>query len=91
MAPAARVHHLLAGTSRRADPYLVSFHAFKNRIHSMMKNFGGLTLARILPVHLAICVGLIGLYFARGQRREARAIVAPRWIACASKIRCPSP
>ena len=76
MVPAARVHHLLAGTSRQSDSYLISFHSFKNRIHSMVKNFGGLTLARVLPVHLAICVALIGLYFARGQRRKARAIAA---------------
>ena len=41
----------------------------------MIKNFGGWTLVRVLPVHLVICVGLAVIYSIRGQRSKARAIV----------------
>jgi GT2 family glycosyltransferase len=75
LVPTAVVQHLLAGTSRDAESYIVSYHSFKNRIHSMIKNFGGWTLVRVLPVHLVICVGLAVIYSIRGQRSKARAIV----------------
>ena len=75
LVPTAVVQHLLAGTSRDATSYIVSYHAFKNRIHSMIKNFGGWTLVRVLPVHLVICAGLTLLYSLRGQHDKARAIV----------------
>jgi GT2 family glycosyltransferase len=77
--PSARVLHLLAGTSRQVDTYAITFHSFKNRIHSMLKNFGAVYLWRVLPVHLAICVGLVGGYALRGHWRKARAIWSALW------------
>jgi len=77
--PAARILHLLAGTSRHTDSYLVTYHSFKNRIHSMAKNFGAAQLWRVMPVHLAICASLMLVYAARMRRAKARAIRDAVW------------
>lgn len=77
--PAARVKHLLAGTSQNLNTGFVTFHAFKNRLQAMIKNFGPNHLVRIVPIHLAICLGLIFLYAVRGDKAKARAILKALW------------
>ena len=74
--PQARIVHLLAGTSRSTDSYLINYHSFKNRIHSMLKNFGLLEALRVLPVHLVLCLGVTALYALQGHHRKAWAILS---------------
>lgn len=73
--PDARIHHLLAGTSRNSDSYLINFHSFKNRINAMLKNYGMIEAFKVLPVHLTICLGIATVYALRGQLRKSRAIL----------------
>lgn len=73
--PSATVTHLLAGSSRGADSYLVNYHSFKNRINSMIKNYGLFELIKVMPVHVTICVLLAVIYAIRGQRAKAKAII----------------
>ena len=72
--PSARILHRVAATSRSLDSYLVNYHAFKNRIQSLLKNLGLFYLLKILPIHVLVCVGLFAVYCLRGRRRKARAI-----------------
>jgi GT2 family glycosyltransferase len=77
--PDARVNHLLAGTSQNLNAGFVTFHAFKNRLQAMIKNFGPNHMVRIVPIHLAICLGLIFLYAIRGDKAKAKAILRALW------------
>ena len=74
--PAAKVSHLMAGTSRDTDSHLVNYHSFKNRIHSMLKNFGLLELVKVVPIHLIMCLAIAVLYILRGRRRKGAAIIS---------------
>lgn len=74
--PDALVHHLLAGTSRNSDSYLISYHSFKNRIHSMLKNFGLLEALKVVPVHVGLCLAIATVYALRGNPSKARAILS---------------
>jgi len=55
---------------------MINYHSFKNRIHSMVKNFGLRRLLPVLPVHLCACVATALAYAARGQPGKAAAIAA---------------
>jgi GT2 family glycosyltransferase len=71
----ARVLHGLGSTAASLDPAVVQFHSFKNRICTLLKNLGGARLAWMLPLHLALCLGLSLWYPARGERRIGGAIL----------------
>lgn len=73
--PEARINHLLAGTSRNSDSYLVNYHSFKNRINSMLKNYGAIEALKVLPVHLTLCLGIAAVYALRGRFRKSSAIL----------------
>lgn len=76
--PTSVVYHHSAATSGKLDAALINFHAFKNRIRSLLKNMGGWGLLQVLPVHLTICLGLSLTYCMQGRMREGAAI--PRAI-----------
>jgi GT2 family glycosyltransferase len=71
----ARVLHALGTTAGTLPSAFVQFHSFKNRICSLLKNLGGLRLAWVLPLHVALCLGLAVWYSARGQRPLGGAIL----------------
>jgi GT2 family glycosyltransferase len=71
----ARVLHGLGSTAGSLDPAVVQFHSFKNRICTLLKNLGAARLAWMLPLHLALCLGLAVWYPARGERRIGGAIL----------------
>ncbi|HCU73649.1 MAG: hypothetical protein CL790_04860 [Chloroflexi bacterium] len=77
--PDARVKHLLAGTSQKLNTGFVTFHAFKNRLQAMIKNFGPSHMVRVIPIHVTICLGLTFLYLIRGDKEKARAILGALW------------
>jgi GT2 family glycosyltransferase len=71
----ARVLHGLGSTAASLDPAVVQFHSFKNRICTLLKNLGGGRLVWMLPLHLALCLGLALWYPARGRRGIGSAIL----------------
>lgn len=73
--PASVVYHASTSTASRLDPNLVNFHVFKNRIRSLLKNFGALRLLRTLPLHLALCGSIALLHLVRGRLKAAGAIL----------------
>ncbi len=54
-APKAVIYHKMGGTSANLDNSFVQYHSFKNRINSYIKNFDGMELLKILPLHILMC------------------------------------
>ena len=60
--PEAVIYHKMAATMEKMNYGFISYHSFKNRINSYLKNLGWLELVKILPFHLLICE--VGALFA---------------------------
>jgi GT2 family glycosyltransferase len=77
--PESRVLHAVGGNSGQRVSGQIMFHSYKNRIRSILRNAGALTLLRIAPIHLIMCLSLVPFYALRGERDwasgVARAIV----------------
>lgn len=72
--PDSRVHHAFGTTSKvlpRQQQYLVRFHGTKNYITTLLKNFGLWNLLRIVPVHIAIWIGLAGWFAIKRQPKDS--------------------
>lgn len=54
--PSAVVFHKGAQTSRLLSSSFITFHSFKNRITTLMKNLDTVHLLFIFPIHLTICL-----------------------------------
>ena len=70
----ARIRHRLGSTASALPPELVQFHSFKNRIRTLAKNLGPGRLAWMLPLHLALCLGLAVWWALHGRRPVAWSI-----------------
>jgi GT2 family glycosyltransferase len=70
----AHIRHRLGSTASTLPLDLVQFHSFKNRIRSLLKNLGPARLIVRVPVHLAICLGLVGWFAVTGSPGLSRAI-----------------
>jgi len=73
--PKAKIYHKVGFTIRRLDVLNINFHYYKNRIRSLIKNFGVVNLAVVLPIHLVISVGIAGLFAIRGKMRSSMMIL----------------
>ena len=56
--PTSVVYHKIGGTACHFQYAWVDYHSFKNRIRSILKNAGFLTLSWMLSLHLICCLGL---------------------------------
>lgn len=73
--PGAEVTHLRGQTSQRLDRSFIVYHATKNRILLLLKNFGFPLLAIVLPIHsLFLLLGIL-FFLLLGKVREAWAMV----------------
>lgn len=68
LAPDAVVYHKVGGTACRYPYAFVDYHSFKNRILTIGKNAGSVTLIWMLPFHLVCCGVLIVLNGLRIRR-----------------------
>lgn len=57
-APKSIVYHKVGGTASTFHYAFVDYHSFKNRIRTILKNAGTITLFWMLPLHLVCCAGL---------------------------------
>lgn len=73
--PIAVIYHKGGQTAQKLPSTFVQFHAYKNRIYTYLKNFEAGTLARVLSIHLMLCLIVIIAYIAKRQFRLAWAIV----------------
>lgn len=68
-------HRVGATTTTYFRPAEIDYLAFRNRITSIVKNSERRTLASVLPVHVACCLAVAACFVARGQRKNARAVL----------------
>lgn len=71
--PAAR--HLVGQSSHKLSSAEIDFHAFKNRLCSLLKNYEKANLVKILPRHILICLGVSLLFLTKGKSANCRAIL----------------
>lgn len=60
--PQSTIYHKGGETFKRLDNSFLLFHSYKNRIYTYAKNFEVSTLVLVLPLHLAMCLLVIGMY-----------------------------
>ncbi len=65
--PKAKIDHKVGYTIKRLDVGNINYHYYKNRISSLIKNLGFKNLLFILPFHLFLSMGILFLFFIRGQ------------------------
>lgn len=73
--PQSRIYHATTSTAAHLSSSVVNFHAYKNRLRSLIKNLGPLRLSVIVPTHVALCLVLVGLHLLQGQWGSAGAIL----------------
>jgi GT2 family glycosyltransferase len=76
--PESRVYHEF-GTSQvilgDRQNYMVKYHGTKNYITTLLKNLGTSALLRVVPIHVALWLGIAAWSLLKGQGREARYIL----------------
>ena len=72
--PASVVYHHGGATASRLPSAFVIFHSFKNRTCMLLKNLSGPAAWRIIPLHLALNLGLIAVELVRGRIASAGAV-----------------
>jgi GT2 family glycosyltransferase len=82
--PGAVICHFKGGSSRPSFFEWSQFRFARNRILSLLSNFGAGSLAVWLPVHLALCAGGVLAWLLRGRPgralTEAAALLAPWFL-----------
>lgn len=73
-AGSACIRHKVGATAQGLDAAFVSYHSFKNRLCALAKNAETRTLLWMLPLHVALCIGLTFVYLARRQPTVSLAI-----------------
>jgi GT2 family glycosyltransferase len=74
--PDSVVYHRGGATASRLPSAFITFHSFKNRTCMLIKNLSAPAAWRILPVHLALNLGLIAMELIRGHGSAARAVAS---------------
>lgn len=64
---ASIIYHKQGATSVLLSNSFVQYHAYKNRIHTYLKNLGGKNLFLILPIHVLCCEIYASYYFITGK------------------------
>ena len=73
--PESVVYHVAGATARTLPSEMVVFHSYKNRLSMLIKNLSPGDLVRIVPVHVALIIGLAVVYAGWLKPAQARGIV----------------
>jgi GT2 family glycosyltransferase len=73
--PSAEVFHLGGGQHVEVIKTSIQLDAYKNRIATYVKNLSLLSLIKILPLHLFLCVGIGGVYLLQGKPQLFTSII----------------
>lgn len=73
--PRAKIYHKVGFTIKRLDVANINFHYYKNRICSLIKNLGLINLFIILPIHIFISLGIVGVFLIRGNSKNSLIIL----------------
>ena len=78
--PQTYIYHKVGFTIQRLDVGQINYHYFKNRITSLIKNLETYNLFIILPVHIAVSVGIAIIFLIKGKLKSASIIIkAIKW------------
>jgi GT2 family glycosyltransferase len=78
----ARVRHIGGETTARIlAPDVIRYLAFRNRFRTILANAAPRTLLRMVPLHLAACLGFVLVYLATGRPRSAASVGKALWWA----------
>lgn len=69
--PKAKIYHRVGYTIRRLDVVNINYDYYRNRITSIVKNFGIRNLATVLPAHLFVSIGISGAFLLKRQIRSS--------------------
>src|SRR5438552_18460653 len=70
-----------ATTARILSPEDIRYLSFRNRIRTVLSNAAAPTLVRMVPAHLAACLGFAFLYVVTGRPRSAASVAKALWWA----------
>lgn len=60
--PDSRIFHIGGETSKKMNYSFINYHSYKNRIYTYLKNFEVITILKILPLHIFLCMIAILIY-----------------------------
>jgi GT2 family glycosyltransferase len=69
--PQTSILHKVGFTIKRLDVSNLNWHYYKNRISSLIKNLDFFNLLTILPIHIAISLGILLAFLLKGQFKNA--------------------
>jgi len=73
--PDSVIYHIGGKTSLTLPSEYIQYHSYKNRIYTYLGNFEIMSLVRILPLHIALCLVISCLYVVTGKFRLGIAII----------------
>lgn len=74
-APRSIVYHLVGGALGRVPQTINDFHAFKDRIMSLIQNLGCLNMFKIFLLHIGFCLGIVAFLTIKRKPYRALAII----------------
>lgn len=77
--PKSIVYHLVGGALGRMQPAKNDFHAFKDRIMSLIQNLGALNLLKVLPLHVGFCLCIVSFLALKRKPYRALAVINAMW------------
>lgn len=80
--PNAVIYHAVGKTSERFHSAFIEYHAYRNRIRTLLKNLGWRRAVVVIPIHIACCMIISVGYALKGRVRNAVAVLrALAWNA----------
>ena len=79
LCPKSLVYHVRSATISRARPEALTYYFRRNVILTMLKNYGLLTLAKYLPIHMVILAIIMVWNLATGRGLQSLAILKALW------------
>ena len=73
--PQSIVYHYFGGVLGKTPKAMNDYHAFKNRILSLIKNLSFSRLFLVLLLHIMFCLGVVGFYFIKRNFQNGFAIL----------------
>jgi len=75
--PNVTIEHIGGGTSTRVlSPSEIRYLSFRNRVRTILANSSGVSLWRIVPLHMVGCLCFVVLFVLTGRIRSAAAVIA---------------
>ena len=78
--PNSVIYHKGGITSSKIPTGAITYHSYKNRLQTYLKNFETKTLWKVMPQHLILCLLVAAGYALRGQIQLSHAVMCALWF-----------